>query len=267
MDQSISFSYSYLEWKVDDIPLIHSFVFYSNMTGCIIFASKEICLIEKQEYFLPPSQFQSIQIINQDHLSLFILPLYHHPSHPYSYRSFHLPIEYQEEQQLCHITFTFPSRQEWINALLLNSSLVQSSTVYMYTIEKENLHQFIDAFQISSSSFIRFGYFRQFPYSNLHLLFTQYQSCSSLASSIQLLSYPSIRLFPGMFVYYNQEPVRIQLPCALVYSYQLKLQKRKKNAKSKFFILCISNRNSFNNSIFWIISRKAISLSIICCSR
>ena len=156
MDRSISFSYSYLEWNVEDIQLINSFVLYSSTSGCMIFASQEICLKENQEYFLPPSQFQSIQIINQDHLSLFIVPLYHHPSHPYSYRSFHLPIEYQEEQQLCHITFTFPSRQEWINALLLNSSLVQSSTVYMYTIEKENLHQFIDAFQISSSSFIRY---------------------------------------------------------------------------------------------------------------
>ena len=233
MDQSISFSHSFKEWQVENVPFIHSYIIYSSTTGCILFASKEICLTEQQEYFLPPSNQDAIQIVNQNHLSLFILPFYHHPSQSISYRSFQLPIDYQEDDQACHVSLTFPHRKEWINGMLLNSTLAFSSSVVGYTLE-EGSNQFIDVFDITSSSFIRFGYFRQAPYSNIHFLFTHVLSCQELAKSIQFVSYPLLRLFPGLFSYFNQESVRIQLPCSSVYTYQLLPVKSKNTEKEEY---------------------------------
>lgn len=207
------------------------------MNCCIQFATQEVCLKRHQEFYLPPFFAPSIVIINRQRAFLMILPLVQHPDQSFSVRS--LNANYSKsivkEDQLCQVDVDFRQRREWVNGLFISFISPKTFTVYILT-SVGNQSTYVDTVDIKNTTTVKFGYFSREPFSNLRLVTNALQICRRKDVEIQLIAFNQLKPHSGEFHFFNQETLRLQLPCSAVYTYQIIPQEwnAKQNRNRKF---------------------------------
>lgn len=223
-----------IDWSIEDVYHLHSYLIISETNCCILFGTKELCLQKSVEWNQPPETLSSIRIVNKNRAHLMMFPLYHHSSVPFSYRSLNADLSrlLVKDDQLCQIDYSFHNRMEWVNGVILTNPASQLHSFYVLTSLGDH-YSYLDHIEVKDSSFVKFGYFSREPVTNIRLVTNWIQYCRRKDVGITLVSFNQLKP-SGELRFFHHETVRLVLPSASVYSYQIipqELSSKKKTSQ------------------------------------
>lgn len=254
----VSSDYS-IDWNIEDVYHLHSYLLYTEMNCCILFGAKELCLQKNHEWFQPPDIVSSIRIVNRNRAQLMMFPLYHHPSIPYSYRSLNADLSRSlvKDDQLCQIDFSFRDRMEWVNGVILSNPVSQLHSFYILTSLGDRF-SYLDHIEVKDSSFVKFGYFSREPVTNIRLVTNWIQYCRRKDMGITLVSFNQLKP-SGELRFFHHETLRLVLPSASVYHYQIipqELSSKKKTSRDVTVFYEVNPQTGL------LTNKKAVSASL-----